>query len=250
MQNLPNARPAATARPARGIGHRAFAALNRISPVLARSIRRLITCSVTRRIDGRDNRITYGSAILRGVRFEISGSDNLIEIGDDGFLQNVIFYIRGDHHRIVIGRGCRFERGGNIWFEDDHGELTIGRESSFEDVHLAITEPHSSITIGDDCMFAYDIDLRTGDSHSIIDPHSGARINPARNIAIGNHVWVAAHCVVLKGVSIADHSVVGTGSVVTKSSPEPGVVLAGNPARVVKQGISWSRAKNPARANG
>jgi acetyltransferase-like isoleucine patch superfamily enzyme len=48
--------------------------------------------------------------------------------------------------------------------------------------------------------------------------------------------------------SIADHSVVGTGSVVTKPSPEPGVILAGNPARVVKQGISWSRTKDLPRA--
>lgn len=91
-------------------------------------------------------------------------------------------------------------------------------------------------------MFAYDIDVRTGDSHAIVDAQTGARINHARDIRIGNHVWIAAHCIILKGVSIADNSVVGTGSVVAPVHEE-GVIVAGNPAKIVKRGISWTRSR-------
>lgn len=227
----------------RRFAERCFPIVKAISPRLARTIWRRVHCSVRARLHGAGNVLRYESAVLRAVDFRIEGSRNVIEIGDGAHLQNVTFYIRGDDHRIVIGRGCRFNRGGNIWFEDHHGQLTIGDESSFEDVHIAVTEPHSSVSIGRDCMFAYDIDLRTGDSHAILDRHTGERVNAARDICFGDHVWVAAHCRILKGVSIASDSVIGSGSVVTKSCDTPGVILAGNPARVVRDGITWSRDK-------
>ena len=50
---------------------------------------------------------------------------------------------------------------------------------------------------------------------------------------IGRNVWVAGAAAVLKGVAIGDDSVVGYGAVVSSDVPA-GVVVAGNPARVVR----------------
>jgi len=105
-----------------------------------------------------------------------------------------------------------------------------------------VTEPGSRITIGEECMFANDIDIRCGDSHSIIETASGNRINFAEDVTIGRHVWVAAHAIILKGVTIGADSVVASGAIVTRSC-EPGSILAGNPARVIKSGISWNRER-------
>ena len=52
-------------------------------------------------------------------------------------------------------------------------------------------------------------------------------------ISIGARAWIAARAVILMGVAVGEGSVVGAGSVVTKDVP-PGVVCAGNPARVIK----------------
>jgi maltose O-acetyltransferase len=52
-------------------------------------------------------------------------------------------------------------------------------------------------------------------------------------ITIGRNVWVAGRATVLKGVTIGDDSVVGYGAVVVNDVPR-GVVVAGNPARVVR----------------
>jgi maltose O-acetyltransferase len=52
-------------------------------------------------------------------------------------------------------------------------------------------------------------------------------------IIIGNNVWLGSRSIILKGVTIGDHSVVGAGAVVTKSVP-PKTIVAGNPAKVVR----------------
>lgn len=54
-----------------------------------------------------------------------------------------------------------------------------------------------------------------------------------KHTRIGNDCWIGAHAVILPGVSVEDHSVVGAGSVVTKNVPAWSVV-AGNPAKVIK----------------
>lgn len=198
---------------------------------------------VKRKIEGKNNKIIYDKAVLSSVFFDISGDDNRIEIMDGCTLTNVVFYIRGNGHHVLIKRGCRFNRGGNIWFEDNNCSLLIGENSTFVDVHLALTEPNSKITIGQDCMFAYDIDVRTGDSHSILSKESNERINYAADISIGNHVWIAAHCILLKGTTIPNDSVVATGSVVTKQYTSDGIIIGGNPAKQIKTGITWARKR-------
>lgn len=199
--------------------------------------------SIKKNITGMNNTFTYHNATLNAVTIHITGSNNTIEIKDHCVLNNVTFYIKGDNHRILIQESCKFRNGGSIWFEDSGGSLLVGKKSTFESVSLAIVEPKSTITIGEDCMFAYDIELRTSDSHSLIDANSGERINYAKDIHIGNHVWVGGKALILKGVKVADNSVIAAGSIVTKQFEQAGIVIGGNPARQIKTGVDWSRKR-------
>jgi len=52
-------------------------------------------------------------------------------------------------------------------------------------------------------------------------------------IRVGNDVWIAGGCVVLRGVTIGDGAVVGAGAVVTRDIP-PNAIAVGNPATVIK----------------
>lgn len=198
----------------------------------------------SRRIRGSVNRIDSDfTSILASVRFDIVGDANHIEIGEGCILEQTTILVRGSNHRISIGRDCHFGKGSVIWFEDHHGCLTVGEGSGFGSVHIAVTEPYSSVTIGRDCMFSSDIDVRTGDSHSIVDLHSGTRTNYAKDVTIGDHVWVGAHCIILKGVTVRENSVVATGSLLTQSFLEPNVVIAGNPASIIRRDVGWLRAR-------
>jgi acetyltransferase-like isoleucine patch superfamily enzyme len=53
-------------------------------------------------------------------------------------------------------------------------------------------------------------------------------------VKIADNVWVGMNAVILKGVTLGENSVVAAGSVVTKSVP-PNMVVAGNPAVIVRQ---------------
>jgi acetyltransferase-like isoleucine patch superfamily enzyme len=52
-------------------------------------------------------------------------------------------------------------------------------------------------------------------------------------VSIGDGAWVGAHCVIVPGVNVAEHCMIGAGSVVTKDT-EPYSLYAGNPARKIK----------------
>ena len=189
-------------------------------------------------IRGKGNSIQTNRARLVGMELDIIGDHNQIVIGDESVLYHLKIRIRGSDHCIELGRNCRIIQGGVFWIEDDHCLLQIGQNTTMVEANISVTEPGSKVVIGEDCMFANDIDIRSGDSHSVIEAITGRRINFAEDVVIGNHVWIAAHTVILKGATIGEHSVVASGAVVTRSC-EPGAILAGNPAKVIKTGIDW-----------
>jgi acetyltransferase-like isoleucine patch superfamily enzyme len=193
-------------------------------------------------VKGRSNKIYRSkSSIFINSKFDIKGNNNKIQIDAYCKFSNVTFYIRGNDNEVKISKNVFFNRGGLIWVEDNNCIVDIHENTTFEDTHIAVTEPGSKIIIGKDCMFAYDIDIRTGDSHSIIDVNTNNRINYAGNVLIDDHVWVASHCSILKGVELKKNTIVATRSLVTKSFNQEGIIIGGVPAEILKTNITWDR---------
>ena len=91
-------------------------------------------------------------------------------------------------------------------------------------------------------MLSSGIDIRNGDSHSIIDLKSNKRVNYAKDVFIDNHVWIGADVRILKGSKINTGSVIASNSVVTQEVPR-NCVAGGIPAKAIKENINWSRDK-------
>lgn len=191
-------------------------------------------------IRGQGNRIINKGVFLQ-VRIDIKGNNNTVEIAEGAFLTNMTIYIRGNNNLLRIGAYCKF-KGGCVWFEDYNCEVIIGDHTSIESAHLAVTEPGKRITIGEDCMLSAGIDIRTGDSHSILDAETGKRINYAQDVTIGNHVWIGLNAVILKGVSIGNNAIISTNAVVTQPIPDHSIA-AGVPAKVIKNNVTWLRER-------
>lgn len=91
-----------------------------------------------------------------------------------------------------------------------------------------------SVTIGDDSLVGWDTTICDTDFHRLIGTE------PDQPVRIGNHVWIGAGVIVLKGVTIGDGAVVAAGSLVT-SDVAPATLVAGRPARVMREGVEWER---------
>ncbi|MFN2524376.1 MAG: DapH/DapD/GlmU-related protein [Mycobacteriales bacterium] len=87
----------------------------------------------------------------------------------------------------------------------------------------------AAITIGDDVALANEVYVMDTGSHGI----EGRNPEPAP-VSIGDGTWVGARAIVLPGVTIGKRVVVAAGAVVTKDVPDE-VLVAGNPARVVRE---------------
>ena len=93
---------------------------------------------------------------------------------------------------------------------------------------------HKEITIGDDCAISHDFTIMDSDAHML----NGVRKTAA--VHIGNHVWIGTRVTVLSGVTIGDGAVIAAGSLVTQDV-EPGVLVGGVPARVIKENVKWEK---------
>jgi acetyltransferase-like isoleucine patch superfamily enzyme len=187
-------------------------------------------------IRGTGNTIIKSKNTVLFVKWDIDGDNNIIEM-KDCYLKNVTIKIRGNGHRISISDGvCIY--GGILWMEDLNNEIIIKENTSIQNAHIAVTENHRKLIIGRNCMIAEEVIIRTGDSHPIIDLDTNTIINRGKDVIIEDHVWVGTRSQILKGSILKENSVIGAGSIVTKLV-DANTIVAGNPARVIKQKINW-----------
>lgn len=187
------------------------------------------------------NSINIGAVMIKKTIITVDGINNKITIKDLSQLIYCNIYIHGDNNNIIIDEQVYLNHA-ELWIEDDNNEISIGKHTSISGMTQLAAIEGTKINIGNDCMFSSDIHFRTGDSHSITDL-SGNRINQSENIVIGNHVWVGTKVICLKGVHIANNCIVGAGSLVNKSFTEENIILAGNPAKIIKRDINWLRKR-------
>lgn len=152
---------------------------------------------------------------------------------------NLRIVIKGNNNRISIGSHCLFMGYTFIYIEGDGNIVTIGSNLIAQPNLTLVLAEGTQISIQDDCLFARDVKIRTSDQHGIYSLDN-LRINPAKSVEIGKHVWIGAGTIINKGASIGNDSVIGMQSMVTKAIPS-NCVAAGIPACVIKNDIHWSR---------
>lgn len=113
------------------------------------------------------------------------------------------------------------------------GRLEVGVKSY---INESLIQCASEIKIGDNCAIAGGVLIQDTDFH-IISENSVDKpfIKP---ITISDNVWICANATILKGVTIGKGAIVAAGAIVTKDVP-PYCLVAGNPARVIKQNLIW-----------
>jgi maltose O-acetyltransferase len=90
----------------------------------------------------------------------------------------------------------------------------------------------AAITIADDVQIGPNVQLLTP-THPLDAELRRAKWEAAQPIVIEDNAWLGGGAVVLPGVTVGENAVVGAGAVVTRNVP-PDVVVAGNPAQVIR----------------
>ncbi len=132
-------------------------------------------------------------------------------------------------NKFIVGQGVVIEDFSVL--NNGMGDISIG-DHSFIGLSNVIIGP---VEIGAHVIFAQHV-VVSGLNHGYEDVSIPIKEQPcsAAKIKIGAESWIGANAVITAGVEIGKHVVVAGGSVVTKSVPDYSVV-AGNPARVIKQ---------------
>ncbi|MFF1571176.1 acyltransferase [Leifsonia sp. NPDC058292] len=131
--------------------------------------------------------------------------------------------------KISVAPGARIN--GGVVFQYPNvsvGEGTwVGRRSEFA------ASPRASITIGAQCDISQDVLFVTG-SHETGTAEKRAGAGTNLPILVGDGCWIGARALILGGTTIGAGSIVAAGAVVRGEFP-PNVLLAGVPAKIIKQ---------------
>jgi maltose O-acetyltransferase len=136
------------------------------------------------------------------------------------FLAQQIFEACGRHVR--INGGANFGTGAKV---------RLGENSSIARDCWIGSDTH----IGDDVMMAPQV-IILSNSHNFARtdiPMREQGAPPPRPVRIGSDVWIGTRAIVLPGVRVGNHVIIGAGAVVTKDVPDWAIV-GGNPARVIR----------------
>lgn len=126
--------------------------------------------------------------------------------------------------------------GRNIHMEADihvdYGCFTTIGENFFANYHCTILDVYP-VTIGKNCLFGPNVSLFTA-THPLDAELRRSGLEYGKEIVIGDDCWLGGGVIVNPGVHLGNRVVVASGSVITKSFGDD-VVLAGNPAKVIKE---------------
>ena len=124
---------------------------------------------------------------------------------------------------IVIKHGAYFGDGKNI---------VMGKESQ-----LGINcKVENDLVMGDYVLMGPEVVIYSS-MHAYSDcnvpiMHQGSK--PIEPVVIGNDVWIGLRAVIMPGVHIGNHVIIGSGAIVTKDIPDYAIV-GGNPAKVIRE---------------
>ena len=168
-----------------------------------------------------------------------------VSVGKKVHFRGRVFFknARGSRGSIVIGDNVNINSsleadpiGGDtrtILYTRNKGKIIIEEGVGISNATLV---SDASITIGAHTNIGGGTKIYDTDFHSL---NPDARLNgdtdvKSKPVSIGSRVFIGAHCIILKGVTIGDGAVIGAGSVVTKDIP-PYEIWAGNPAVFCKK---------------
>lgn len=193
-----------------------------------KSLRRLVNLgwinTLATKMILKGNNVLFDSFRTSGIPYVmVARGAKGMSIGENFAMNNGI-----SHNPIGMPQPCTF-------FVDRGCSITIGNNVGISQTALIA---HADIIIGDNVKIGGGTCVYTSDFHSLNSElrRTGEDLKNRKSapVTIEHDAFIGARCIILKGVTIGENSIVGAGSVVTKSIPA-NEIWAGNPAKFIRK---------------
>ena len=191
--------------------------------------------------------VTDPTRRLGDIRVQSGGRDNTLFFDNLAWGGNCYATIRmlgSDTVMLFNDIGDEFVSMQDIYLRSNGQFVFWGRGASAVGLSMEIEGEGVGVVIGDDALISNGVWIRNHDMHAIHDLRTGTRINrPPVQTVLERHVWLGHDAMLLAAERIGTGAIVGTRALVKGTVP-PRVVVAGTPARVIREGVSWGRSNN------
>lgn len=188
--------------------------------------------------------VTDPTRRLGTIRVQTGGKNNVMFFDNAGWGGNCVANIR------MLGSDCltffNDIGDGYVVIQDllmrSHGQLLFwGAGTTAVGISMEIEGLGRGFILGDDGLISNGVWIRNYDMHAVHDLRTGAQINrQAKDAVVERHVWLGQDALLLCCERIGMGTIVGARTLLKGTAP-PRVAVAGAPARVVREGVSWGR---------
>jgi acetyltransferase-like isoleucine patch superfamily enzyme len=206
-----------------------------------------------RKLSNKNSRVEIDNPFLKisiikeeGANFLVNGTlkfHDFVGGGNDPIqiylAKNSTFLVSGD---FMIGPGVKISI-------EKNGFLKVGGKGEFDSGITCNSRVMVSkkVEIGKDFGCAWGVFITDSDWHYV--EYDGIPVASQSDVIIGDHVWICPDCSILKGTVIGDGCIVGTKSLLSGKAFPANSLVAGIPAKIIKNNCFWQRELPKSRVN-
>ena len=208
--------------------------------------RRGVTIETSGRASARQNWVVYEEACehFGAYRIRFEGTGNVCVLagqeGERAALRGRAIFV-GSRCVAVLGRRRTSKAHVSMRLWNDDQVFFWGNGSTSNGSDFILQGEGRRVLVGEDCMFATGIWVRTSDMHAIADLSTGEQINRQTDVILEPHVWVGQDALLLGCERVGYGTVIGAKSLL-RDPADPLSIYGGVPARKLRENVTWDRA--------
>lgn len=185
------------------------------------------------------NRVT-GNPEMHRSQITFKGDNNVLYCEGNVKLDNARFTFNGNNSIVYLSSAMNSQYSFNLVIYND-STFFIGREGNMSSpININIQE-NQNVIIGAGVTISSGVNIRTADIYPIYDNKTKQRVNFAKSVFIGDHVWIGHQAYISRGVRV------GSGAIIENNSFLPhnarvlsNSVVMGNPARTERTNVFYT----------
>lgn len=185
------------------------------------------------------NRVT-GNPDMNNSQITFKGINNVLYCEGNVKLVNARFTFNGNNSIVYLSSAMNSQYSFNLVIYND-STFFIGREGNMSaPININIQE-NQNVIIGAGVTISSGVNIRTADIYPIYDNETKERINFAKSVFIGDHVWIGHLAYISRGVKIGSGAIIENNAFIPHNARvNSNSLVVGNPARIERSNVFYT----------